>query len=193
MHFEPAGMPSYRSITVSLVSQYDILTIPEYPPPSDRGSPDPFLSTADTLRLVNSENSVVTVYVPVYPASQFWISYSISPPYPPKALFYFKLFLNGKHIVSWGCGQSDGYKGKTMFNVEPRTDGSWERSVLCFSPESTTKTGHGKGQSPKAGKLPLGNLIEVRVYRAKARKGATTPTPETKPSSRQTPTSSAVK
>ena len=67
--------------------------------------------------LILRSSLVVTVYVPTYPSSQFWLRYSIAPPYPPKALYYFKLFLNGKCVVSWGCGEKDGYRGKTVFGL----------------------------------------------------------------------------
>ena len=191
------GMPSYRSITVSLVSQYDVLTIPEYPPASDRASPDPFVSKPGDIRLIDQENSLVTVYVPVYPSSQFWIVYSISPPYPPNALFYFKLFLNDKHVVSLGCGEPDGYKGKMMFNMEPRADGSWERQVLCFSP-GPTKNDKGRAPSSKTKTGKLENKLEIKVYRAKTRRRVAPPRPQTKPSSKpqvqtQTPAAGSVK
>ena len=153
-------MPTYRSITLSLVSQFDILTIPEYAPLST--SNDPF-SPLPTL--VDPTLSLVSVYVPSYPSSLFWLSYSVSPPHPPHALYYFKLFLNNSHIVSWGCGEEDKFSGKTMFGVYG-TGTSWsgepgmEKRVFCFASED-----HGKceGQSD-------GDVMEVTVYRAKARK-----------------------
>lgn len=157
-------MPTYRSITISLISQFDILTIPEYAPPTT--STDPF-SSAPTL--VNPDHSLVSVYIPTYPSSQFWLSYSISPPHPPKSLYYFKLYLNGNLVVSWGCGEDDAYRGKTMFGLfrPGRTSGlakgaTLERRFLCFCPDNTS-----------LGHLPLDNLndvMEIRVFRSKARK-----------------------
>lgn len=150
-------MPTYRSITISLISQFDLFTIPEYPPPPT--SKDPFF----TVPTLVSPNGVVSVYIPTYPSSQFWISYSISPPHPPNALYFFKLFINGSCAVSWGCGKEDGYKGKTMFALYESNETrigkpAPERRVLCFGSESG---------SPKSG---FGDVMELRVYRSKGRK-----------------------
>ncbi|KAL8796791.1 MAG: hypothetical protein Q9195_000874 [Heterodermia aff. obscurata] len=103
-------MPTYRSITISITSQFDICQLPEYAPPTS--TDDPF-STFPAL--LNPEQALVTVYIPTYPSSQFWLRYSIAPPYPPKAIYYFKLYLNGKCVVSWGCGEDEKYQGKTVF------------------------------------------------------------------------------
>lgn len=159
-------MPTYRSITLSLVSQFDILTIPEYAPPSTPN--DPF-SNAPTL--IDAKHSLVSVYIPTYPASQFWLSYSISPPHPPKALYYFKLYINSNLIVSWGCGEEDGYKGKTMFGIFDSSVGGAnvkqsmiERRVLCFAPDA---------EAGGIGQMEWNNLnevMEIRVFRSKGRK-----------------------
>jgi hypothetical protein len=159
-------MPTYRSITLSLVSQFDILTIPEYAPPAT--PKDPF-SNAPTL--IDPKHSTVSVYIPTYPASQFWLSYSISPPHPPKALYYFKLYINNNLIVSWGCGEEDGYKGKTIFGLFDSSVGganmkqsTIERRVLCFAPDA------GDGGNRKFASDDLGEVMEIRVFRSKGRK-----------------------
>ncbi|KAK4693180.1 hypothetical protein P7C71_g4170, partial [Lecanoromycetidae sp. Uapishka_2] len=159
-------MPTYRSITLSLVSQFDILTIPEYAPPATPN--DPF-SNAPTL--INAKHSLVSVYIPTYPASQFWLSYSISPPHPPKALYYFKLYIDSNHIVSWGCGEEDGFKGKTMFGLFDSSVGGAnvrqsmiERRVLCFAPEA------GHHSNSRFGSDNLGEVMEIKVFRSKGRK-----------------------
>lgn len=153
-------MPTYRSITISLVSQYDILTIPEYAPPET--AVDPF-SNAPTL--ISPNNSLVSVYIPTYPSSQFWLSYSVSPPHPPKLLYYFKLYVNGKPIVSWGCGHEDGYKGKTMFGLYDSgrlvaNPPKLERRVLSFGPDL------GNSKMPDS----LNDFMEVKVFRSKGRR-----------------------
>ncbi|KAI9868566.1 MAG: hypothetical protein M1830_005634, partial [Pleopsidium flavum] len=151
-------MPTYRTITLSLISQFDILTIPEYAPPT--ASPSSSSSHAPTL--IDRNLSLVSVYIPTYPSSQFWLSYSISPPHPPHALYYFKLLINGAHIVSWGCGEEDGFKGKTMFGVFESGE-SWlgergmEKRVFCFGREEDCFDG-------------VGGVMEVRVCRARGRK-----------------------
>ncbi len=156
-------MPTYRTITISLVSQFDIMTIPEYAPPNVPN--DPF---SDAPVLVDTIKSLVSVYIPTYPSSQFWIYYSIAPPYPPKAVFYFKLFLNGSCVVSWGCGERDDYKGRTMFAMSDSIQ-SWmgqpniERRAMCFvSPEEAANTVHASNS--------FEDFMELKVYRSKGRK-----------------------
>ena len=102
-------MPTYRTLTLSLVSQFDILTIPEYAPPSI--PPDPFTDVSTVPTLVNPSTFTVSVYIPTYPGSQFWLSYSIAPPWPHGMVYYFKLFVNGECLVNWGCGEEEGHKG----------------------------------------------------------------------------------
>ena len=157
-------MPTYRSITISLISQFDILTIPEYAPPTT--PTDPF-SNAPTL--VNPDHSLVSVYIPTYPSSQFWLSYSISPPHPPKLLYYFKLYLNGNLVVSWGCGEDDDYRGKTMFGLfkPDRSSGLLkgallQRRVLCFGTDITGLDNRALDH--------LSDVMEIKVFRSKGRK-----------------------
>ncbi|KAI9891117.1 MAG: hypothetical protein M1814_003316 [Vezdaea aestivalis] len=136
-------MPIYKAITVTLISQYDVKPIPEFPASA---------STTPT-------KSTKTVYIPARPASQFWIYYNVAQPIPPKQIFYFKLFLNGKHATSWGVGKDENWTGKTMFAVQPIRAGStgssdreaWDKMAFCF------------------GDKQMDALIEMRVYRARSR------------------------
>ncbi|KAK0512918.1 hypothetical protein JMJ35_004935 [Cladonia borealis] len=52
---------------------------------------------------IDRDRALISVYIPIYPTSQFWLSYEISPLNPPKLLYYFKLYINGRSIVSRGC------------------------------------------------------------------------------------------
>ncbi|KAL8735478.1 MAG: hypothetical protein Q9181_002800 [Wetmoreana brouardii] len=155
-------MPVYRNITINLVSQFDILNIPEYALPET--SHDPF-SEAPAL----VDKSLVSCYIPIYPLSQFWFSYSIAAPHPPKALYFFKLFINGACVVSWGCGEGNDFNGRTMYGLyysgerwmgEPGVD------VMGFSFASDATTQDSTSNI-------LGRAMEVRVYRARSRKRIT--------------------
>ncbi|KAI9796963.1 MAG: hypothetical protein M1833_005909 [Piccolia ochrophora] len=147
-------MVHYRSISLSLISQFDILSVPELAPPENIS-----ISDANTDDTNNEAASTVDVYIPTYPLSQFWLAYTVSPPHPPGVIYYFKLYLNDIHVVSWGTSRENGYSGKTMFGL---FDGGqdWtgeqcvERHVLCF--------GDGQQQARE-------DIIEVRVFRAKGR------------------------
>ncbi|KAL8937059.1 MAG: hypothetical protein Q9211_003880 [Gyalolechia sp. 1 TL-2023] len=152
-------MPVYRNITINLVSQFDVLNIPEYAPPA--ALDDPFSASPAQI-----DNSLVSCYIPIYPLSQFWLSYSISAPHPPKALYYFKLFINNACVVSWGCGEENGFKGKTMYGLYD-SGGRWkgepgiDARVFSFASEATA-------HRPLSN--ALGQVMEVRVYRARGRK-----------------------
>lgn len=162
-------MPEYRRITTSLVSQFDLLVIPEFPPPAPTQNPvytpppliDKELSPVDEeLCLLDEKRSLVSVFIPAYSGSQFWISYSIAPPNPPKALYYFKLFLNGACMVSWGCGEEDEFKGKTMFGLyesEAKREGESgiQKRMLCFGDEF-------EGSDD--------DILEIKVYRCRGRR-----------------------
>ena len=155
-------MPTYRNITTTLVSQFDILIIPEYEPP--KTPTDPFLN-APTL--IDYDHSLVSVYVPTYPSSQFWLQYSISPPHPPRMLYYFKLYLNGSHVVSWGCGNDEGYEGKTMFGLfdpgpSPFNHSQIQRRAFCFGSDLVHGYAHGSDN--------LNDALEIRVFRSKGRR-----------------------
>lgn len=157
-----AIMPNYRSITISLLSQFDVLTIPEFSPPAVAN--DPFVASPT---LISSDQALVSVYIPIYSSSQFWLNYSISAPHPPKALYYFKLYLNGACVMSWGCGEEDGYKGKTMFGLYDSGAVFFgqrviEKRILSFSNENGFVPDH-TVDDPK-------DVMEVKVFRAKGRK-----------------------
>ncbi|KAL8854846.1 MAG: hypothetical protein Q9221_000352 [Calogaya cf. arnoldii] len=152
-------MPVYRNITINLVSQFDILNIPEYGPPA--APDDPFSISPDS-----ADKSLVTCYVPTYPLSQFWFSYSVSPPHPPRALYYFKLFINGASVVSWGCGESDGFKGRTMYGLYD-SGYRWmgvpdvAARAFTFANDATTQQSMSNAHA---------QVMEIKVYRARGRK-----------------------
>ena len=146
-------MPGYRSITLGVISQYDCLQLPEYPP---RQPPEDPFTTRPTL--ISPSEALVSVYIPSYPGSNFWLSYSISTPHPPRALYYFKLSINGNPVANWGCGEQEGYAGKTMFGLYRGADGGIERRAFGFAEQD----GPGKG--------PNGEMMEIKVYRAKGKR-----------------------
>lgn len=155
-------MPTYRSISICLISQFDILIIPEFPLPNNRTSQTSDTAVDGSRSDQDNDNSVVSVYVPTFPRAQFWISYSIAPPYPPKGLFYFKLFLNGAHVVSWGVSEEENYVGKTIFGLFSTTDGpvgygDLEKRAFCFG-------------SQEAEEDVTQDVLEIRVFRSNGRK-----------------------
>ncbi|RMY56363.1 hypothetical protein D0863_13001 [Hortaea werneckii] len=142
-----ASMPTHRGITLALQSQYDALTIPEaslpsaMPVPEDglvdfaigEGREDRFLvedsctdsGVSGTVYYLDPALRTAHVSIPIYASSQFWIvyacpepSFGIRPENNVKVrYFFFKLLVRGQCIVSWGCGEQQGWQGKTMFGL----------------------------------------------------------------------------
>lgn len=164
-----AAMPTYRSISIKLHSQFDIETYPEYIPRSrssyaGRGMPTP----THTPVFDDEATSTCNVYIPVYPNSQFWLSYAVYPPVPEDQHFLFKLYINNAHVVSWSTGKEDEWKGKTMFALFEMEDEEGrkrvEKRLLLFS-------------APKEGKWEdVKDLwdekacLEIKVHRARGKK-----------------------
>ncbi|KAI7192959.1 hypothetical protein KC316_g3451 [Hortaea werneckii] len=140
-------MPTYRGITLALQSQYDALTIPEAPLPSatpvpeddlvdfaiGEGREDRFLvedsctesGMSGTVYYLDPALRTVDVSIPIYASSQFWIVYACPRPLPGTGheddlqvrYYFFKLLVRDQCIVSWGCGEEQGWQGKAMFGL----------------------------------------------------------------------------
>ena len=130
-------MPTYRGIVVRMHSQFDCQLLPEFPP-----RPQGFYTTQRAAGrvplLYDDKKSTCSVYIPVLPGSQFWISYAVQPPVPSDQLFLFKLFINGVHVVSSSTGKDEGFGGKIMLGLfESKGEQGQkkiEKRILCFTP-----------------------------------------------------------
>ncbi|KAF1999756.1 hypothetical protein P154DRAFT_620700 [Amniculicola lignicola CBS 123094] len=162
-------MPTYRSINIELHSQFDIETLPEYFPRSQAYYTKQDI-TATIPKLIDDQTSTCSVYVPVLPSSQFWVSYSISPPVPEGQQFLFKLFINGAHVVSWSCGKEEEYKGKTMFGLYERElddEGKKRVEKRAFFFSAVGDDGNWKGVKDI---FDLDACVEIHVHRAHGRR-----------------------
>lgn len=188
-------MPKFRGVSVSLQSQFDIMTIPEYSTASgkktkdDASEPKPprpenALQADTSTSSARSHSSaeqvdaparsdpppIVEVFVPIYPSSQFWIAYevdtdSIASDAALKYIF-FKLYLNGKQVITWGAGEKQHWKGKAIWSLFQGTSPFKghqvvERRGFCFQEED----------DPEDDLHDLG-ILELKVYRARGRKRA---------------------
>lgn len=101
-------MPTHRGITIALQSQYEGLNVPEY---TSREPAQP------------RDKVIKSIYIPTYPASQFWVCYQCPPPPiargPGKETryYYFKLYSGDKCVLSWGVGEAKNWSGKTVFGL----------------------------------------------------------------------------
>ena len=104
---------------------------------------------------------------------RFFFKYVIEPPYPDGQLFYFKLFMNGRHICSWGVNPRTHPRGqvlRALFEAEEKLDGLQDSvNVLRHSGiESRPFLFAQETESTSA--ADDGGLIEIRVFRASGRK-----------------------
>jgi hypothetical protein len=106
---------------------------------------------------------------------RFFLKYTIEPPHPDGQLFYFKLFMNGRHISSWGVNPRTNPKGQVLHGLF-KPDGTW--SISENSQTFIKQSGIGIESrpflfTPEIGGRSAaddGGLIEVRVFRANGRK-----------------------
>ena len=149
------AMPSYRSISVSLISQFDIKTIPEFAVVEQELGPRNEANSTTPRLDETFLGPHVTIYVPMYTGSQFWIQYSVALPVPRDSFFFFKLVINGRPITSWGVGEEEQWKGKAMYSLENQSAKvsyrQWRRKPFFFGEED------------------INGMIELRVFRANGR------------------------
>jgi hypothetical protein len=163
-------MPTFCSINISLHSQFDVGTLPEYYPVSlEHYVTRDMLGT--TPRPVDDASSTCSVFVPVLAGSTFWISYSVSPPVPAAHHFLFKLYINGVHIVNWSVGKKEAWRGKTMFGLYERPEDEEgkrraEKRALCFMPPNNME----KTQDGTEDRFDERICMEIKVHRAHGRK-----------------------
>ncbi|KAI9862776.1 MAG: hypothetical protein M1813_004272 [Trichoglossum hirsutum] len=155
-------MPTYRSIALSLVSQFDLQPIPEYSLPSN--SPSPSTKSNDignkthddtgkkVYSLTGDGADSVNVYTPVLLNSQFWLNIRAAKPVFPTEYYFFKFFVDGKHFSSWGIGEESDWSGKMVFGLFVNGYDQIERRNLAFGP------------------VDVNGVIEVKVYRCFSRK-----------------------
>lgn len=138
-------MPEHSGIHIALVSQDDAMLIREYHYPDEN----------NTDNEIHTGTRTVDTYVSNYAASQFWIRYAcdMSTKEPETRFFYFKLYVAGTFSVAWGCGAQDEWEGKTFF--VPKDVG--REKLGLFFPSDV----EGAPEVP---------ALEIRVYRAKARR-----------------------
>ncbi|KAK7425442.1 hypothetical protein QQZ08_008121 [Neonectria magnoliae] len=178
-------MPSFRGVDVSIVTHPGTEKLPEFPhsdassvhvlPPANHTSNswevEPVRSDVGSPR-IQKVNPRVSVYIPSAPGSQFGVRYSVTRIPEPACHLYFKIFLNGRNVTSWGINpvvQASGSVTRTLFEpddrwhykedgVVHRREGIEARYLFFLPPSSNTSVADD------------GGLIEVQVFRSKGRK-----------------------
>ena len=193
-------MPLCHDILVQLHSQYGSPTdglpaLPEYQPPSRSRLSNTSSASSPTYvpEFWDEANSVVNVYIAALPGANFWINYKIFDPLKlfveprhqeqehgvgqeEEQYFVMKLFVGKEHLVTWCCGEKQGWQGKTMWGlfedpepdrakgpkfdvlgrdvaamgmVRSRGKKALQKRLLCFSAPTTDREGRGSCRMDK--------------------------------------------
>ncbi|KAK0364332.1 hypothetical protein LTR94_011373 [Friedmanniomyces endolithicus] len=200
-------MPIARGISFSMLSQYDARALPESPlRPLDQARPGALIKAGNKSLDPRREHEagdededeqtrITAVTIPIYPGSQFWMSYRCPRPPPPSSgrtsdtetgndrsfqFWYFKVFAAGGGcrdvcLVSWGVGEREEWSGKTVLALfEGRSKGGLEKRGFFFAAAGArARAGYGGGSCVEGvlvGEEEGEAMLEVRVYRSWARK-----------------------
>ncbi|KAK8031428.1 hypothetical protein PG990_001162 [Apiospora arundinis] len=174
-------MPIFRGIDVSVVASAEAKKLPEYPHPD---SASVILTDGeDPTRQKRSSPESQSTF-----REQFWLKYSVLRMPSPATHLYFKMFMNGRPITSWGL------------SMKPTKDGSPEQPIkgtvvrALYEPENhfqhrdlgsgarevgiETRYFHFMAGLDKRTAAEDGGLIEVQVFRSKGRKRRAPKLPE---------------
>ncbi|KAI6379784.1 hypothetical protein MCOR25_001915 [Pyricularia grisea] len=194
-------MPSFRGIEISLVTVTDINStcLPEFPHPDgssfklqqQHAGPDDTRPARSASRsCAPKPNPRISVYVPSQPNTKFFFDYRVTklPPSTPEApetkYLFFKVFINGRHIVAWGIdlrkvtsgsayralyGPGRHYQHFSEDGKTVMTQPGIEARYFWFLSDAGT---FGQNSSVKS-VAEDGGLIEVQVFRAKGRTSRT--------------------
>lgn len=140
----------------------------------------------------DSSNPFVSVYIPSLPGkhnvlrfkafeymnlttsqgTRFAVQYSIDPPHTDGTNVFLKLFMNGRHVTSWGIDPRTMPVGRAMLGLF-EADKKLKSKALILNP-AETKPFYFNNQKGDVSAAENGGVIEVRVFRAcgKRRRGA---------------------
>lgn len=104
--------------------------------------------------------------------SQFWVNYAIEQDFAPNCHVFFKLWINGRHITSWGINpkiKKAGKAEKALYEPSERWDHE-ENGVVFKQDGIEARYFHFVGGQAEKSIAEDGGVIEVQVFRAKGRK-----------------------
>ncbi|KFY60325.1 hypothetical protein V496_05367 [Pseudogymnoascus sp. VKM F-4515 (FW-2607)] len=181
-------MPSCRGITLSITSAGDSKVYPEFPHPETSqlqnngsstlpGNNSKATSSLPTKKgpgkkAPDSSNPHVSVYIPSLPGTRFVVLYAIDPPHTDGTNVFLKLFMNGRHVTSWGIDPRTMPVGRAMLGLFEANKKLKSKASILNPAE--TKPFYFNDQKRDVSAAENGGVIEVRVFRAcgKRRRGA---------------------
>ncbi|RYP62953.1 hypothetical protein DL770_009494 [Monosporascus sp. CRB-9-2] len=173
-------MPRFRGIEICIIAGKPDGCLNEYPHPDSISVrlKKVALKAAENEGTSNTDptpkklNPRVSVYVPSPPGEQFWLRYAITQWPPPSKYIYFKIFMNGHQVSSWGINTTHNVTGSLSRALYKPGD-RWKDK---YGDIDTSQVGIEAryfnfmiGQDKKSA-AEDGGTVEVHVYRANARR-----------------------
>ncbi|KAI9645747.1 hypothetical protein NHQ30_005179 [Ciborinia camelliae] len=154
-------------------------------------SPATKSSDSKADRILGRQSSIISVYIPSASGkdssrprkinarvsnpklgARFFVRYNVVNAADQCPWFYFKLYMNGRHITSWGTNTKTRPSGQVMRALfEP--DATWdykEGKTIYKNPGTEYRPFFFSQENGDRGAAEDGGLIEVKVFRARGRK-----------------------
>ncbi|KAH8595607.1 hypothetical protein B0O99DRAFT_686598 [Bisporella sp. PMI_857] len=183
-------MPTFKGIRISVISQHELRVHPEFPHPDTTrlvnnahdatehtDTSDDSLSTPRSIKadkiLGIEEPSIVSCYIPSMSGTRFWLRYGIIEAAKLEApWYYFKLYINGRHITSWGTNTKTKPNGQVMralFDPSERWNSNHKGAVYKDNRTEVRNFFFGNEDKYRSAATD-GGLIEIAVFRAYGRR-----------------------
>ena len=180
LHPEGSQFQQLRPPTPPCYNSSRISSSPRHEKPGNgvadsSGEPNPYVSVY--IPSLSGKHNVVQYFLKhqaltTSEGNRFVAQYSIDPPHTDGRNYFFKLFMNGRHILSWGVDPRTMPVGQAMLGLfEP--DKKLKSKALITNPVEI-KSFYFKEQKRNVSAAKNGGVIEVKVFRAcgKRRRGA---------------------
>ncbi|APA10113.1 hypothetical protein sscle_06g048830 [Sclerotinia sclerotiorum 1980 UF-70] len=183
-------MPAHKGIKLHIISQWELKMHPEFPHPEstqftfrspklDREafeghghSPATKANDSKADRLLGRQSSIISVYIPSASGSRFFVRYNVCDAADQSQWFYFKLYMNGRHITSWGTNSKTRPTGQVMKALfEPGAEWDYKEGKTTYkNPGTEFRPFFFRQEDGCRGAADDGGLIEIKVFRARGRK-----------------------
>ncbi|THV50480.1 hypothetical protein BGAL_0148g00040 [Botrytis galanthina] len=186
-------MPAHKGIKLHIISQWELKMHPEFPHPESTQftfrspkldkeafeghghSPATKSNDSKADRLLGRQSSIISVYIPSASGSRFFIRYNVGGAADQGPWFYFKLYMNGRHVTSWGTNTKNRPSGQVMRALfEPGVEWDYMEGKTTYkNPGTEYRPFFFSQQNGDCAAADDGGLIEIKVFRARGRKRRT--------------------
>ncbi|KAF5873458.1 uncharacterized protein Bfra_004918 [Botrytis fragariae] len=183
-------MPAHKGIKLHVISQWELKMHPEFPHPESTQftfrspkldkeafeghghSPATKSNDSKADRLLGRQSSIISVYIPSASGSRFFIRYNVGGAADQGPWFYFKLYMNGRHVTSWGTNTKNRPSGQVMRALfEPGVEWDYKEGKTTYkNPGTEYRPFFFSQEDGDCAAADDGGLIEIKVFRARGRK-----------------------